>query len=109
MMNKESSPNTRWKELLGMLSTDKETWWRSSPGLYDSQESENESRGKMKRKKQLVPPTPTPKKGKLNVSGIWPHASDSDWSESEGGDFRMAEFMLPPAVETERPQGKRSL
>nr|ASH99123.1 ORF3 [Giant panda anellovirus] len=72
---------------MNLLSEEKRGWWRSSPRLYSSGESESEgtSRGGMKKRKSiLVPQTPTPKYSKINVSGVWPHASDSDWSESSG-------------------------
>ncbi|ASH99084.1 ORF3 [Giant panda anellovirus] len=88
MMSTESLKKKHWRELLNLLSEEKKGWWRSSPGLYDSAESESESPGgtKGKRKNTLVPPTPTPKISKINVSGVWPHASDSDWSEDSGAD-----------------------
>ncbi|ASH99081.1 ORF3 [Pitorquevirus ursid7] len=88
LMTPECSKKKRMRELLDLLSTERKNWWRSSPNLFVSDESESELDGPTseKKRKVLVPPTPTQKNSKLNVSGIWPHASDSDWSESEGGD-----------------------
>ncbi|ASH99108.1 ORF3 [Pitorquevirus ursid11] len=96
----DSSRKRHWQELLNEISVNNKNWWRSSPNLYSSEGSENESRG------TIIPPTPTPKK-KINISETWPLASNSDWSESEGPPpthLRQrlvtprggGEFLLPP-------------
>nr|ASH99091.1 ORF3 [Giant panda anellovirus] len=90
LMTPDSLKRKHWRELLNLLSEEKRNWWRSSPALYSSGESETDAISpggtREKRKNTLVPPTPAPKISKINVSGVWPNASDSDWSESEGGE-----------------------
>ncbi|ASH99087.1 ORF3 [Pitorquevirus ursid8] len=103
MMRSGSSRKRHFNELLNLLSTERKDWWRSSPGLFDSEESESEYLGGTKKKEMLVPPTPTPKKKELNVSGTWPLASDSDWSESEGGEEDSSPPNTPPPPYTHLP------
>ncbi|ASH99114.1 ORF3 [Giant panda anellovirus] len=91
-----------FRELLNLLGTERKNWWRSSPGFFDTDESENESpdgTNQEKKRKMLVPPTPTQKKSNVNISGVWPHASDSDWSESEGGEDSSSPPDTPPSNE----------
>ncbi|ASH99104.1 ORF3 [Giant panda anellovirus] len=90
-MTPESSRKKLIRELLGLLSEKKESWWRSSPNLFSS-ESESESDGKTK-PLTLVPPTQTPKEKYLNISGTWPLEGDSSYEESRGA---PPDTLLPP-------------
>nr|ASH99111.1 ORF3 [Giant panda anellovirus] len=93
-MKRGSSKRVLWQELL-QCRLSEEAWWRSSPNLYSTDGSESESPGGTKRK-ILAPETPTPIKKKINISGVWPNASDSDWSESSGGGGGGSNPTPPP-------------
>ncbi|WCS65231.1 ORF3 [Grizzly bear anellovirus 4] len=96
-----SSKKQLIRELLGLLSTEKDVLWRSSPALFDSGKSESGSRGRTRYQRQSsversqVSNTPT----HSTMSGIDYLDSSQDWEDSD--------FEFSPSPSPHKMTGRR--